>query len=98
MTSAAVARKPDAFGVVFAKVPVTDMLRYQHFTMGNSWIAEYGVSDKACDIRNILKYSPLHNLKKAKYPAILVATADNDDRVVPMHSYKFVATLQEKAE
>jgi prolyl oligopeptidase len=91
--SAAVTQRPEIFGAVIDKVPVIDMLRYQRFTFGNSWLSEYGDSNKGRHIRPILKYSPLHNVKKTKYPAIFVATGENDDRVTPFHSFKFVASL-----
>jgi prolyl oligopeptidase len=72
-----------------------DMLRYQKFTEGASWCGEYGCSDNPTHFQNLLKYSPLHNIKKnTKYPAVLVMTAEQDDRVVPSHSYKYIAELQ----
>lgn len=91
--SGAVTQRPEIFGAVIDKVPVTDMLRYQKFTFGNSWLSEYGDSTIARHVRPILAYSPLHNVKKAKYPAMFIATGENDDRVTPFHSYKFVATV-----
>jgi prolyl oligopeptidase len=73
-----------------------DMLRYQKFTVGFGWVVEYGSSDHANDFKYLYKYSPLHNLKKGtSYPATMITTADHDDRVVPAHSFKFAATLQE---
>ena len=72
------------------------MLRYHMFTIGWAWATEYGRSDKEEDFPNLYAYSPYHNLKKGvKYPATLVKTADHDDRVVPAHSFKFAARLQE---
>ena len=72
-----------------------DMLRYHKFTIGWAWVSEYGSADDADHFANLLKYSPLHNLKPGvKYPATLVTTADHDDRVVPAHSFKFAAALQ----
>lgn len=64
MTAATVNKRPDLFGCVFSKVPVTDMLRFHHFTIGNSWVSEYGFSEDPAQIDTILTYSPLHNIKK----------------------------------
>ena len=72
------------------------MLRYHKFTIGWNWAAEYGSSDDPAHFKNLLAYSPLQNLKPGtSYPATLITTADHDDRVVPAHSFKFAATLQE---
>jgi prolyl oligopeptidase len=74
---------------------VMDMLRYDQFTGGKLWTTEYGSSSDAQQFPFLIKYSPLHNIKKGTcYPATLVTTADHDDRVVPSHSFKFVAALQ----
>jgi prolyl oligopeptidase len=76
-------------------VPVTDMLRFDRFTGGRAWITEYGSPHDPGQFKHLLRISPLHNVKPGTcYPAILVTTADHDDRVVPSHSYKFAATLQ----
>ncbi|WP_168226322.1 prolyl oligopeptidase family protein [Bradyrhizobium sp. SK17] len=88
-------QRPDLFGAVVSAVPVTDMLRFPKFTFGINWIPEYGDAESnETDFKTLLAYSPLHNIRKdVKYPPLLVLTADNDDRVAPAHSYKFVATL-----
>ena len=88
-------QRPDLFKVAIPQVGVLDMLRYHLFTIGWAWATEYGRSDKKEYFENLIKYSPLQNLKPGvKYPATLITTADHDDRVVPAHSFKFAATLQ----
>jgi len=97
LVGAAMTQRPELFGVAFPSVGVMDMLRYHKFTLGWGWIVEYGSSDKEEQFHYLYKYSPLHNLKDGVcYPAAMVTTADHDDRVVPGHSFKFAATLQEK--
>ncbi len=97
LVGAVMAQRPELFGVAFPAVGVMDMLRYHKFTVGWGWAVEYGSSDKEDQFPYLYAYSPLHNLEAgACYPATMVTTADHDDRVVPAHSFKFAATLQEK--
>jgi len=97
LVGAVMAQRPDLCHTALPAVGVMDMLRYHKFTIGWNWAAEYGSSDDPAHFKNLLSYSPLHNLKAGvSYPATLVTTADHDDRVVPAHSFKFAAMLQEK--
>ena len=96
LVGACMTQRPDLFQVALPAVGVMDMLRYHLFTIGWAWAVEYGRSDNADQFTYLLKYSPLHNFKDGThYPATLVTTADHDDRVVPAHSFKFTARMQE---
>jgi prolyl oligopeptidase len=98
LIGACMTQRPDLFAVAIPEVGVLDMLRYNLFTIGWSWTSDYGNSGESKEMFEYLKgYSPLHNVKAGvKYPATMVMTGDHDDRVVPAHSFKFAATLQEK--
>jgi prolyl oligopeptidase len=98
LVGAAMTQRPELFRVAFPAVGVMDMLRYHKFTAGAGWAYDYGTADDNAEMFNyLLKYSPVHNVKQGVcYPATLVTTADHDDRVVPAHSFKYAAELQEK--
>jgi prolyl oligopeptidase len=98
MVAAVINQRPDLFVAANPDVGVMDMLRFDRFTQGHAWIDDYGDPSRAADWHTLRAYSPYHNIHPgAEYPAILVTTADSDDRVVPAHSFKYVAALQAAA-
>jgi prolyl oligopeptidase len=94
LVGACMVQRPELYGACLPAVGVMDMLRFHKFTIGWAWQSEYGRPDDPEDFKNLLQYSPYHNLKPNNYPATMVITSDHDDRVVPSHSYKFAAALQ----
>jgi prolyl oligopeptidase len=94
LIGAVMTQRPDIAKVAIPTVGVLDMLRFHLFTIGRAWSVDYGNSESKEEFECLYKYSPLHNLKKANYPATLILTGDHDDRVVPAHSFKFAASLQ----
>jgi prolyl oligopeptidase len=94
LIGAVMTQRPDLAKVALPTVGVLDMLRFHLFTIGRAWSVDYGNSETKSEFECLYKYSPLHNVKKANYPATMVLTGDHDDRVVPAHSFKFAATLQ----
>ena len=96
LVAATMLQNPDLFEVAIPQVGVLDMLRFNKFTIGWAWESDYGSSDKKDEFENLLAYSPLHNIESnVCYPTTLITTASRDDRVVPSHSFKFAAKLQE---
>lgn len=99
LVGAVLNQRPDLFGAAMPAVGVMDMLRFHKFGFGTQWVGEYGSPENPEDFKVLRAYSPLHNIRKGtKYPAVLVTTSDHDDRVMPGHSLKYAATLQEAQE
>lgn len=96
-TAAASLQRPDLFGVAFPFVGVHDLVRYDKFTAGHSWHGDYGQVTDEVQFKNLMTFSPLHNVRSMAYPPMYVLTSKTDARVVPAHSYKFAATLQNTA-
>ncbi len=98
LIGAVMTQEPKLAKVALPTVGVLDMLRFHKFTIGRAWSVDYGNSETKEEFECLLNYSPLHNVKKGTYPATMVLTGDHDDRVVPAHSFKFAATLQENTD
>jgi prolyl oligopeptidase len=95
LVGAVMTQRPELFAAAVPGVGVMDMLRFHLFTVGAAWASDFGLPDDPAQFADLLAYSPLHNLRDGTaYPATLVLTGDHDDRVVPLHSHKFLATLQ----
>jgi prolyl oligopeptidase len=99
LVAACLNQRPDLFGAVVAAAGVMDMLRFNQFTVGKAWVGDYGSPQNPADFQVLRAYSPVHNVRKGtRYPPVLITTADHDDRVVPGHSFKYAAAMQEAQE
>ena len=99
LTAVCLNQRPELFGAGIVEVGVLDMLRFHLFTVGRFWMNEYGNPENPEDFNILARYSPYHNVRKdGRYPSILVTTGDHDDRVVPLHSYKYAAAMQESSK
>lgn len=94
VAGAALTQRPELFGAALLNVAVLDMIRFEQFTVGTKHVDEFGTVSDSLDFQNLLAYSPYHNLKPVNHPPVLITTGDNDDRVPPLHAYKFAAALQ----
>eukprot|EP01128_Nolandella_sp_AFSM9_P006698 TRINITY_DN3508_c0_g1_i1.p1 TRINITY_DN3508_c0_g1~~TRINITY_DN3508_c0_g1_i1.p1 ORF type:complete len:758 (-),score=207.38 TRINITY_DN3508_c0_g1_i1:98-2245(-) len=95
LVGACINQRPELYGAAVAAVGVMDMLKFHKFTIGHFWVSDFGSSDDAEGFKYIHAYSPIHNIHPSKpYPAVFLTTADHDDRVSPLHSYKYIAALQ----